>query len=421
MPPNPTELANALRRDDVELMRGWLANPEVRSLIHQPIGPFDTFMIHHARSPAMLDLLVDAGADLNARSQWWAGGFGLLDWASPELSEHALRRGAVLDVHSAARLGKVDVLRRLLDEDPARVHARGGDGQTPLHFAGTLETANLLLERGADPDAEDVDHESTPAQYMIRDRQPIARHLVGRGCRTDLLMAAALGDADLVARHLDANPESIRMTVSERWFPKRNPQSGGTIYTWTLGEGKSPHAIALEFGHPEVFQLLIERTPAEWKVVFLAEAGRLEEARALLRRNPGLLSQSAGEEPERIHAAAGNARFDGVRTLLELGWPKDARGRHGETLLHWAAFHGDTATTKWLLERGVPIEVSDTTYHATPLGWALHGSRYGWRGEGSDYPGTVEMLLEAGAAPPPEEKGSEAVRAVLRRRKARGG
>src|SRR5690606_37933797 len=213
----------------------------------------------------------DAGADLNARSQWWAGGFGLLDWASPELSEHALRRGAVLDVHSAARLGKVDVLRRLLDEDPARVHARGGDGQTPLHFAGTLETANLLLERGADPDAEDVDHVSTPTQYMIRDRQPIARHLVGRGCRTDLLMAAAIGDADLVARHLDANPESIRMTVSERVFPKRNPQSGGTIYTWTLGEGKSPHAIALEFGHPEVFQLLIERTPAEWKVVFLAE------------------------------------------------------------------------------------------------------------------------------------------------------
>ena len=119
----------------------------------------------------MLDVLLDAGADINARSQWWAGGFGLLDSASPDLAAYAIERGAVLDAHSASRLGFLDKLRDLIARDPQLVHARGGDGQTPLHFASTTEIAAYLLGQGADIDARDVDHESTPAQWMVKDRQ----------------------------------------------------------------------------------------------------------------------------------------------------------------------------------------------------------------------------------------------------------
>ena len=53
-------------------------------------------------------------------------------------------------------------------------------------------------------------------------------------------MAAALGDVDLVRRHLDSDPDCIRMSVSEEWFPKQNPRAGGTIYIWTLGH-IAPH------------------------------------------------------------------------------------------------------------------------------------------------------------------------------------
>jgi hypothetical protein len=35
----------------------------------------------------MLDLLLDHGADTNAKSQWWAGRFGLMDCA-PDGSRH---------------------------------------------------------------------------------------------------------------------------------------------------------------------------------------------------------------------------------------------------------------------------------------------------------------------------------------------
>src|SRR4029453_12162603 len=114
--------------------------------------------------------------------------------------------------------------------DPAVVHARGGEGQTPLHFAKDVEVARFLLDHGADIDAIDVDHESTPAQYMVRDRQEVARFLVRRGCRGDILMAAPLGEVDLTRRLLDADPGGVRTSVSAEDFPMRDPRAGGSIY-----------------------------------------------------------------------------------------------------------------------------------------------------------------------------------------------
>jgi len=58
-------------------------------------------------------------------------------------------------------------------------------------------------------------------RHYPHDRQDVARYLVSRGCKTDLLMATALGDVDLVRHHLDADPACIRMSVSEEWFPKK--------------------------------------------------------------------------------------------------------------------------------------------------------------------------------------------------------
>src|SRR5262249_55670869 len=148
---------------------------------------------------------------------------------------------------AAARLGLIDQLRDMLHHDPALVRARGGDGQTPLHVAANVDVATLLLDRGAEIDALDVDHESTPAQYLIAEKQDVVRLLIARGCRTDLLMAAALGDVDLARAHLDRAPETIRMRVSDEWFPKGNPKAGGTIYQWTLGFYASAHQVAKKF------------------------------------------------------------------------------------------------------------------------------------------------------------------------------
>ncbi len=58
-----------------------------------------------------------------------------------------------LDVFEAAAFGRTDRLRELLDEDPSRANAFGGDGFHPLGLAcffGHLEAARLLLDRGAE-------------------------------------------------------------------------------------------------------------------------------------------------------------------------------------------------------------------------------------------------------------------------------
>lgn len=242
------ELKQAIRSDDAASVQQILdRHPELRAKINEPIGPFESPAIVCARSPEMLDVLLAAGADINAKSSWWAGGFGLLHGASPELAAYAIQRGAFVDIHAAARLGMLDRVTKLVASDAELVMARGGDGQTPLHFASSVDIAAYLLDQGAQIDARDVDHESTPAQYMIDDRQEIVRYLIQRGCKTDILMAAALGNNELVCRHVDADPRSIRMQVSEEFFPMINPKAGGTIYQWKLGWYLSPHRVALKF------------------------------------------------------------------------------------------------------------------------------------------------------------------------------
>ena len=166
------------------------------------------------------------------------------------------------------------------------VHARGGDGKTPLHCASTVQVADFLLDQGADIDARDIDHESTPAQYMVDDRQEVVRFLVARGCRSDVLMASAIGDLDLVKKHLDANPDCIRMRVSDENFPKIDKRSGGTIYGWTLGFYLSAHQVARKFGHEDIVQFLLDHSPEPVKLIVACWFGDGRLVRSILRHAP---------------------------------------------------------------------------------------------------------------------------------------
>src|ERR1051326_1175738 len=137
---DPMELfKRAFKTDDALFLRKLLQRfPEMKAIVNEPVAAFDSPAIIHVRSPEMLDALLEAGADINARSRWRAGGFGLLDSAKPELAAYAIKRGAIVDSHAAARLGMMEKLRELITANPTLVHARGGDGQTPLHFASTI-------------------------------------------------------------------------------------------------------------------------------------------------------------------------------------------------------------------------------------------------------------------------------------------
>ena len=265
----PESLVAAIRANDAAAVARVLEeSPELKAHIDDPApggacGQTALLVAVQRQNREMVDVLLRAGANINQKSHWWAGGFHALDdaWRTPWMASFLIGRGAVPEIHHVVRLGMIEEVRRMLSEDPVLVHARGGDGQRPLHFAQTVEMAEFLLNRGADINARDVDHESTAAQWMVRDRPEVARALVKRGCATDILMASALGELDIVTRLLDADPEAIRTTVNETWFPKQDPRAGGTIYIWTLGWNKTAAEIAREFGHEQVLQALIARTP----------------------------------------------------------------------------------------------------------------------------------------------------------------
>lgn len=366
----------------------------------------------------MTDLLLRNGADINVRSRWWAGGFGVLDLCDPSLAPALIERGARVDAHAAARLGMLSRLDALVTESPRVVHARGGDGQTPLHFASTIEIAEYLLAHGADIDARDVDHESTAAQYMVRDRQDVARVLVQRGCRTDILMAAALGDIDLVRRYLDSDAGSVRTRVSNTYFPMQDPRAGGTIYIWTLGGNKTAHVVARDFGHENVFQLLMDRSPDELKLAVACEIGDEDLVNSLIAERPNLAQSLSDEDRRKLVDAAESDSAAAVRLMLAAGWPTDVRGNLGATALHFAAWHGNADVVRDLVRRGAPVEVRGDRYDLSPLGWALHGSENSWRRTSGDYAVVVEALLAAGARAPkltPELKASPAARSALAR------
>ncbi len=407
----------AFRNDDAAWFGRLLKQfPEFTARINQPVAPFDAPLITAVCSRKMLDVLLEAGADINAKSRWWAGGFGLLHTAEPDLADYAIQRGAVADVHAAARLGMMDKLHELIADDPALVHARGGDGQTPLHFASTVEVAKFLLDHGADVEARDIDHESTPAQYMVRDRQEVLRYLIQRGCRTDLFMAAALGDVDLARKHLDSDPSCIGLRVDHGHFPMINPKSGGTIYQWTLGWHVSAHDVAKEFGRDAVLQLLMERSPASVKLMFACWSGDENAAESLLASYPDLVANLSSADRRQIAHAARNNNLRAVSAMLKAGLPVDALGQHYATPLHWAAFHGNAGMIREILRYHPPLEKADADFKATPLGWAIHGSVQGWNSRTGDYATTVELLMQAGARlPEKSDGGTEAVRAVLRR------
>jgi hypothetical protein len=418
---DPMELfRKAFADHDAALFRRLLdRHPDLKAKINEPVAAFDAPVITCVRSREMLEVLLAAGADINAKSRWWAGGFGLLHGATPELAAYAIKLGATVDVHAAARLGLTGKLHELVDADPALVNARGGDGQTPLHFASTIEIANYLLDHGADIEARDVDHESTPAQYMVGDRQDVLRCLIQRGCKTDLLMASALGDAGLVLKHLDADPECIRVRLDDEHFPMINARAGGTIYQWTLGWHVSAHQVAKQFGHADILRLLMERSPADVKLIAGCWLDDAAAVRSLVAQNPELAAGLSDADRCQVAHAARNNNLAAVRVMLAAGLPVVALGQHGATPLHWAAFHGNVEMAREILHYNPPLELHDADFHSSPLGWCSHGSEHGWYCRTGNYAATVELLIQAGAKLPEQIGGTDAVREVLGRYRAK--
>ncbi len=265
-------------------------------LLNAPLFKWGMPPLAAAKSVATAELLRRYGAEVEKVGEWWGPGFGVR-LVVPEVGRRLAAQGARLTPHAAAALGLVDELTHLLDADSALVRAKGGDEATPLHFARDLPTARLLVERGADVDARDADHASTPAQWLIGEAPEVSRYLLERGATPDIFLAAALNDRVLAARLIAADPDCVGHRIGKESFHSIGHEGlGGTILQWTLGFNSYAHQIAKKKGNDALFEFLWERSDVPTRFLAACVTAMRPEAEAIAARNPALVDSQPDED-----------------------------------------------------------------------------------------------------------------------------
>lgn len=394
----------AFARHDAPALRRLLArHSELRARINEPGFDFNSpAIVHFANDAAMVDVLLDFGADPNKKSEWWAGGFHALYSATGSAAERLLAAGAIPDACAAAHLDRPELLAAMIAADPARVHERGGDGQTPLHFARSREVIDLLLAAGADIDARDVDHRATAAEWMVdrgAGRYELARYLVERGAAADVFMAAALGLTNRVRAMLEADPSLLDLRTGQGLYGTR-PPSSYHIYYWSIGDGRSPLDVASRYEQPETLEAMLAFATPLHRLLLAAKRGDETAARALVREHPALIGSMSSSDHRAITDAAWNGDARAAALMLTLGFDPRTPGQDSGTALHCAAWAGSPETVEALLRHPDAAElvaIKDARYAATPLGWCFHASLHG--DTTRDHPAVARLLLEAGSPP----------------------
>jgi ankyrin repeat protein len=350
---------------------------------------------------ALEDLIREHPEALKEAGELWADGFAT-NYIEPSAARLLVERGAPLSIHAAAGFGFTDHVADLLRNAPALIRAKGGDGCTPLHFARDVQTAALLVEHGAEIDARDDDHDSTPAQWRIGSAPEVSRFLLQTGAKPDIFLAAALGDDALASKLISENPGCVAYRIGR--LPEAPPIGhqgrGGTILQWTLAFNSYPHQIALLKGHPDLFDLLYENSDPQTRLLVCCVLARREEAEEIVRQHAGIVAGLPRADLELLprYCWETNINFEAVRLMLDLAFPIAQTERsHGFSPLHNAAWAGHAALVDLLLARGHPVDLKDPTYNSTPLGFALHDCLVEKRHPEGDFAHVVESLLKAGS------------------------
>jgi len=218
------------------------------------------------------------------------------------------------------------------------VAANGVEGYRQKTPTNAVEIARALLEAGAEVDATAGMY---GGQYTTMSMLVSSAHPAIAGLQAPL--------AELL---LDFGA-AIEGRGSEQW--------------------KSPLMTALAFGYLDTAEALVRRGARIPALAAAAGLGRLADAIRLL---PGAdtLDRHRG-----LALAAQLGHVEIVGLLLEAGEDPNRYnpdGNHGHsTPLHQAAFAGHEQVVRLLVERGARLDIRDTVWHGTPLGWALHSGK----------------------------------------------
>jgi len=319
---------------------------------------------------AMMDVLLDGGANPDLKSEWWAGGFAALHILPPsrrmELADRLIAGGATVDAHAAAWLGDLPALVECVEADPDVVHERGGDGRMPLHFATTPAVARFLLESGADIEAKDVDHESTPVMWAAADYPDVARTLLDAGANGDVFLYAAIGDTDALATTVVSTPDAATSVINSERFPTSHKKVT-VIYAFTLGWLATPLHVAARCNQPEAI-------------------------RTLLALGADVAVRGAYDDATPLHIAAWEGSVEAAQALLHAGAPLDAVSgpQHKNEPVGWAITSGKVDVVKLLVGHGAALG----DHHRSGARAGVEGEFTQWSGSTLDDWREIQDLIE---------------------------
>jgi ankyrin repeat protein len=267
--------------------------------------------------------------------------------------------------------------------------------ETPLYGAAGVahnpELTRLLLERGADPnDPEAVYH--SPETYDSRAMQVLVE--TGRLTPENLALM-------LIRKHDWHDYEGVKYLLgrsvdpNHQWQPGKIPihhavarDNSSDIITLLLDHGADPRARkdgataierAARRGRGDLLQLFRERGfPIELQGVDrLIAACALDDAATIAdmrEREPRAVSELLAQGPKLLAEFSGTWNTAGVRHLLDLGVPVNARYEgdgyfdiaKNSTALHVAAWQSRPDLVRLLVERGADVQAKDAQGR-TPL------------------------------------------------------
>jgi len=136
---------------------------------------------------------------------------------------------------------------------------------------------------------------------------------------------------------------------------------------------QSANITSLSFGYSNTAVALARRVAPSDDLAVAAGLGRLADAVRLLP------AADAETKHVALALAAQHGHADVVQLLLDAGEDPSRYNPEGfhahSTPLHQAALANHANVVCLLVERGAQLDIRDTIYQGTPLGWAIHGNR----------------------------------------------
>ncbi len=218
------------------------------------------------------------------------------------------------------------------------IAANGVEGYRQKTPPNAVEIARLLLESGAEPDAlaDMYGGQCTTMSMLVSSSHPARAGL----------------QVPLVNLLLD-----FGASVDER--------GGGS---WT-----SPLMTALAFGFLPAAEALVGRGARVETLAAAAGLGRLDDSRRLLA------SADADDRHRALALAAQLGHVEVARLLLDAGEDPNRYNppntHSHSTPLHQAISANHMDVVQLLVERGARLDIRDTIFQGTPLGWAEHLGR----------------------------------------------